>query len=107
MVWTDDSEDWEIGTNTTTEAVISSVAGFIAAGNPVILLEHDLREETVSAGQTISGMISQAGNRINAPIAAVFGDAQRYQGSKLNWPIVSSSGWAPLSGLPVSGSANG
>jgi hypothetical protein len=37
-------------------------------------------------------MISAAG-LINAPIAAIVGDAQRYQGTGLTWPVVSSSGF--------------
>ena len=102
MIWTDDSEDWEIPTLTTYDAVISSVAGFIAAGNAVILLEHDLNNNTVTAGQEISQMISNAGGRTNCPIAAVFGDPQRYQGTKLTWPVVGSNGFTPSSN-PISG----
>ena len=75
--------------------MISAAEGFIAENSPIILLEHDLRPETVQAGQEISQMISKAGGRINAPIAAVFGDAQRYQGSKLTWPVVGTNGFDP------------
>ena len=39
-------------------------------------------------------MISNAG-RLNCPIAAVFGDAQRYQGTKLVWPVVGPNGFDP------------
>ena len=39
-------------------------------------------------------MISQAG-RVNYPIAAVFGDAQRYQDTKLIWPVVGPHGFDP------------
>ena len=45
-------------------------------------------------GITVSGMISKAG-RLNYPIAAVSGDAQRYQGTKLVWPVVGPNGFDP------------
>jgi hypothetical protein len=38
-------------------------------------------------------MIINQGGRVNVPISAVFGDAQRYQGTTLVWPIVTSSGF--------------
>ena len=76
--------------------------GIINAGNAVILLEHDLREETVEVGQAVSGMISEAG-RVNCPVAAVFGDPQRYQGTNLQWPVAGTNGFDP-SFNPVSGS---
>jgi hypothetical protein len=68
------------------------VAGFISRGDGEILLEHVLRAQTIEVGITVSGMISNAG-RLNYPIAAVLGDAQRYQGTKLVWPIVGSNGF--------------
>lgn len=94
MIWTDNSQDWQIGTNPayTYESVTNSIAGFISSGVGVILLEHDLREVTVQVGITASGMIAKAG-RINCPVAAVVGDAQRYQGTNLTWPVVGPNGF--------------
>jgi hypothetical protein len=74
--------------------VEATVQGFIAAGGPVILLEHDLRAATVEVGQTVSGYIAQAGF-VNCPIAAVFGDAQRYQSTSLSWPVAGSTSFDP------------
>ena len=90
MVWNEDSNDWQIGFNPnyTYSSVLNTAAGFIASGKPVILLEHDLRPLTVEIGQNVSQMIINAGNRLNCPIAALFGDAQPYQGTNLTWPIV-------------------
>lgn len=59
-----------------------------------IVLEHVLREETIEVGITASGWISKA-NRINCPVASLFGDAQRYQGTNLTWPVVNSHGFEP------------
>jgi hypothetical protein len=103
VIWTDDSNDWQIGSNSayTIEGVESTVGGFISAGNPVILLEHDLRSQTVQVGQAVSAMISEA-NRVNCPISAVFGDAQRYQGTNLTWPVAGVNGFDP-SFNPISG----
>jgi hypothetical protein len=70
------------------------VAGFISRGDGEILLEHDIRPQEIQVGITVSGMISKAG-RLNYPIAAVFGDAQRYQGTKLVWPVVGPNGFDP------------
>lgn len=39
-------------------------------------------------GQNVSQMIFSAGNKLNVPIAAVFGDPKPYQGTNLTWPIV-------------------
>jgi hypothetical protein len=105
VIWTDDSNDWQIGSNPayTIPGVESTVQGFINAGNAVILLEHDLREETVEVGQAVSGMVSKAG-RVNCPISAAFGDAQRYQGTNLQWPVADENGFDPSSN-PISGSA--
>ena len=77
--------------------------GFIDAGGPVILLEHDLREATVDVGETVSQMIINA-SRVNCPIAAVFGDAQRYQGTVLTWPVAGPNGFDP-SFNPINGTA--
>jgi hypothetical protein len=74
--------------------VEATVQGFIAAGGPVILLEHDLRAATVEVGQTVSGYIAKAGF-VNCPIAAVFGDAQRYQSTSLSWPVAGSTSFDP------------
>ena len=108
MIWTDDSNDWQIGSNPdyTISGVESTVQGFIAAGDPVILLEHDLRAETVQVGEAVSGYISQAG-RINCPVAAAFGDAQRYQGTRLTWPVAGTTGFDPSFNPINSGSSNG
>src|SRR5579871_1607906 len=106
VIWSDDSNDWEIGTSTTYDAVINSCAGFIAKDTATILLEHVLTADTVRAGQAVSRMIANAGGRINAPIGAVFGDAQRYQGTKLTWPVVGSNGFNPA-GSPINGTAGG
>lgn len=52
-------------------------------------------------------MIANTG-LINAPISAIFGDAQRYQGTGLRWPVVTSTGFNgtmnPISGTIVSSS---
>jgi hypothetical protein len=94
VLWTQTSNDWQIGSNPayTNVSVINTVAGYISRGDAEILLEHDLREQTVDVGITVSGMISKAG-RANYPIAAVLGDAQRYQGTKLIWPVVGPNGF--------------
>lgn len=67
-----------------------------------MLLEHDLREATINASETISHTIS-ANDRVNCPIAALFGDAQRYQGTNLTWPVVGPTGFNP-SPNPIIGS---
>lgn len=89
--------DWQIGINSnyTYNSVINSTAGLISSGQGIILLEHDLRPVTVQVGKEISQMISKAGDRINCPIAAVFGDSQPYQGTKLTWPVVEDNGYNP------------
>ena len=96
MLWTDDSNDWQIGSNPayTIDSVTSNVARYIAAGNPVILLEHDLRDATVEVAQMVSEMVSEAG-RVNCPVSAVYGDAQRYQGTRLTWPVAGPYGFDP------------
>ena len=96
MLWTDNSQDWQIGSNAayTYQSVTNTVASFISSGVGVILLEHDLRDATIQVGITVSGMISKAG-RINCPVAAIVGDAQRYQGTKLTWPIAGPNGFDP------------
>jgi hypothetical protein len=92
-VWNHDTFDYDIGTNITSQEVINNVAGWIASrSSGTVQLEHELTDDTVSAGIDISSMISAAG-LINAPIAAIEGDAQRYQGTGLTWPVVSSSGF--------------
>ena len=83
------------------DSVEATVSGFLDAGGPVILLEHDLRPATVEVGQAVSVMISKA-NRVNCPIGAVFGDAQRYQGTKLTWPVAGANGFDP-SFNPING----
>jgi hypothetical protein len=100
VLWTDNSQDWQIGSNPvyTYNSVTTTVAGIISRGGGSILLEHDLREATVQVGITVSGMVSKAG-RINCPIAAIFGDAQRYQGTKLSWPVVGPNGFNPTVNL--------
>ena len=49
-------------------------------------------------------MISNTG-LINAPISAIIGDAQRYQGTGLRWPIVTDTGFNgsmnPISGTII------
>lgn len=87
VIWTQDSNDWQIGSNPafTNDAVVNAVQGFISSGEPIILLEHDLREATVDVGQVVSGLVDKAG-RINCPIAAVFGDPQRYGGTEVESP---------------------
>lgn len=104
MIWTQDSNDWQIGTNAayTVGGVEATVQGFISSGAPIILLEHDLRAATVEVAEAVSGYISKAG-RVNCPIAAAFGDAQRYQGSSLSWPVVENGVFTP-SFNPISGS---
>jgi hypothetical protein len=89
--------DWQIGSNSnyTYNSVINSTAALISSGQGIILLEHDLRPVTVQVGQNISHMISDAGGRINCPIAALFGDAQPYQGTKLTWPVVANNSYDP------------
>jgi len=103
VIWTDDSNDWQIGSNDsyTYDSVTATVQGFINAGGPVILLEHDLREATIEVGETVSGYITTA-NLVNCPIAAVFGDAQRYQGTKLTWPVAGATSFDPSSN-PING----
>ena len=68
------------------------------------MLEHELIKDTVSAGMDISAMIANTG-LINAPISAIFGDAQRYQGTALRWPVVTNTGFNgtmnPISGTIV------
>jgi len=78
----------------TIDSVESNVSGFISSGAPTILLEHDLRAETVQVAEFVSGMVSNA-SRVNCPISAVFGDAQRYQGTKLTWPVAGANGFDP------------
>lgn len=68
----------------------------------MILLEHDLRAATVEVAEAVSGMISNA-SLVNCPIAAVFGDAQRYQGTGLTWPVAGANGFSP-SFNPINGS---
>jgi hypothetical protein len=94
VLWNDNSQDWQIGSNPayTYNSVTQTVAGMISSGGSSILLEHVLRETTIQVGITVSGMISKAG-RINCPVAAVVGDAQRYQGTKLTWPVVGPNGF--------------
>ena len=96
MIWTNTSNDWLIGSNAsyTYDSVTNAIAGFISHGGGEILLEHVLREATIQVGITASGMISKA-DRINCPVAAVFGDAQRYQGTNLIWPVVGPNGFDP------------
>jgi hypothetical protein len=95
----------EPGYTTTYDQVISWVQGFIDKKTGVILLEHDLRAETVQAGQAISQMVAQQGGRINVPLSAVFGESQRYQGSNLVWPVVSSSGTFDGTQSPLGGNS--
>jgi hypothetical protein len=104
VLWTQTSNDWQIGSNPayTNASVVSTVASFIGRGDGEILLEHDLRPATVDVGITVSEMISKAG-RANYPLAAVFGDAQRYQGTKLIWPVVNANGF-DTSLNPITGS---
>jgi hypothetical protein len=66
-----------------------------------VQLEHELTETTVSAGIDISQMIAAAG-LLNVPVAAIEGDAQRYQGTSLVWPVVTSSGFDPTAN-PITG----
>jgi hypothetical protein len=104
VIWTQDTNDWQIGTNAayTVGGVEATVEGFISSGAPIILLEHDLRAATVEVGEAVSGYVREAG-RVNCPIAAAFGDAQRYQGSSLSWPVVENGVFTP-SFNPISGS---
>lgn len=106
VIWTRDTNDWQIGNNSdyTVESVEATVSGFIDAGGPVILLEHDLRPATVEVGQAVSEIISEA-NRVNCPISAVFGDAQRYQGTNLTWPVATANGFN-ASFNPIHGTEN-
>jgi hypothetical protein len=60
----------------------------------------------VEVGQAVSEMISNVGGRVNCPIAAVFGDTQRYQSTSLSWPIVGSDGFVP-SFNPINGTMVG
>jgi len=85
--------------------VEATVQGFIDGGGPVILLEHDLRAATVEVGETVSGYIAKAGF-VNCPIAAVFGDAQRYQSTKLTWPVAGTTSFDPSFNPINSGSTN-
>ena len=103
MLWTNTSNDWQIGSNPvyTYASVINTTAGLISSGGGIIYLEHVLREATIQVGITVSGMISKA-VRINCPVAAIFGDAQRYQGTNLTWPVVGPNGF-DLSINPIKG----
>ena len=87
------------------DSVEATVSGLLSDGGPIILLEHDLRPPTVEVGQAVSVMVSKA-NRINCPISAVFGDAQRYQGTKLTWPVAGANGFDPSSN-PINGGGGG
>jgi hypothetical protein len=49
-------------------------------------------------------MIKNAG-RVNCPIGAVFGDGQRYQGSKLSWPVAGANGFT-ASFNPINGGSS-
>ena len=49
-------------------------------------------------------MISKA-NRVNCPIGAVFGDEQRYQGTKLTWPVATANGFNATFN-PIEGTVN-
>jgi hypothetical protein len=103
VLWSSDSNDWQIPTPPYSyQAVINTVAGFISSGAATILLEHELNANTVQGGQDISQMIINQGGRINCPVSAVFGDAQRYQGSSLVWPIVTANGFNAAS-MPTNG----
>jgi hypothetical protein len=97
VIWNRDSNDWQIGSNPnyTYNSVVNATAGFISSGQGIILLEHDIRPVTVEVGQAISQMILKTGGRINCPIAAVFGDAHPYQGTKLTWPVVENNAFDP------------
>lgn len=104
VIWNRDSNDWQIGSNPnyTSNSVINATAGFISSGHGTILLEHDIRSVTVEVGQAVSQMILKAGGRINCPVAALFGDAHPYQGTKLTWPIVENNAFDP-SFNPING----
>jgi hypothetical protein len=108
VTWSHDSNDWQIGSNInfTHERVIDTVNRFIGdRSSGQILLEHELIRDTVVAGMDISAMVANTG-LINAPISAIFGDAQRYQGTGLRWPVVTETGFNgtmnPISGTIVS-----
>jgi hypothetical protein len=109
VYWTDDSNDWQMvpsnpGDGRSPTKVVSDVSGFISSGGGAIVLEHDAWQETVWTGIQNSPLISMAGF-INAPLGAVFGDAQRYQGTSLQWPIVDAAGFDgtqnPITGTQI------
>lgn len=103
-MWTYDSNDWRIGSDPscTYDSVMNDMEGAINAGDPTILLEHDLRPVTIQVGVALSESISAAG-RVNCPISAAFGDPQRYQGSGLSWPVAGAGGFDPTFN-PIRGS---
>lgn len=104
IIWNRDSNDWQIGSNPkyTYQSVVNATSGLISLKEGTILLEHDLRPVTVQVAQAVSQMILKAGDRINCPIAALFGDAHPYQGTKLTWPVVENNTFDP-SFNPVKG----
>ena len=82
-------------------SVEADVGNLVRGGGPAILLEHDLRPATIEVGEVVSGLIANA-SLINCPISAVFGDPQRYQGTKLTWPVVGPNGFVASSN-PIGG----
>ena len=76
----------------------ANVQEFEKIGGPVILLEHDVREATIEVAEAVSQHISPP-NRVNCPISAAFGDRQRYQGTKLTWPVAGPNGFDSSSSL--------
>ena len=78
-----------------------TVSGFVSKGNPGILLEHDLRVQTVEVAKAVSKTICEAGF-VNCPISALFGDQHRYLGTNLTWPVVENGIFEP-SFNPING----
>ena len=105
-MWNHDTNDWQIGTNPayTVNGVLSTVSSLLYSVPqiPTLLLEHDFRAATVQVGISVSQMILNATGRVNCPVAAFLGDAQRYQGTNLTWPVVENNKFVP-SFNPING----
>jgi len=71
-----------------------TVAGFVSKRKSGILLEHDLRHQTVQVAKEVSKTIYKAG-LLNCPISALFGDPNRYQSTKLVCPVAVKGEFEP------------
>jgi hypothetical protein len=106
VIWNHDTNDWQIGTNAayTVNGVLNTVLAWLSAvpQASALLLEHDFHSVTVQVGISVSQMIHNATGRINCPVAAFLGDAHRYQGTNLTWPVVENNQFIP-SFNPING----